>query len=83
MILTKTDSSRRTYSSVELSGWPHCRVGIKESPSSIEVTSKSISAFGVAERSSAVGSITEFVVKGAMLMKRSKDTRKRGDRLRM
>ncbi len=83
MILTKTDSSRRTYSSVELSGWSHCRAAVKESPSSIEVTSKSISAFGVAARSSTVGSITEFAAKGAMLMTSSKDTRKKGGRLRM
>ena len=83
VILTKTYSFRRTYSSVELSGWSHCRAEVKESPSSIEVTSKSISAFGVAARSSAVGGITEFAAKGAMLMMRSKDTRKREDRLRM
>jgi hypothetical protein len=56
---------------------------VKESPSSIEVTSKSISAFGVAERSAVVGSIIEFVAKGAMLIMRSKDTRKREYRLRM
>jgi hypothetical protein len=49
----------------------------------MEVTSKSISAFGVAARSSAVGSITEFAAKGAMLMTSSKDTRKKGGRLRM
>jgi len=82
-MLTDMGSSLSTYSAVELSGWVHCCEEVSESPSAIEVTSKSISVLGVAARSSTVGGIIELVAKGAMLMTSINDTRSKGHRLRI
>ena len=76
-------SSRITYSSIESSGWVHCSAKFQYAPTSIAVTSKSMSALGVAERSGAGSSIIELTAMGAMLIASMRETRRNGDRLRM